>query len=93
MYIRKVNLTASKIEKKGTVKVKHIEQYSLFDDIEQIEKENKEKEMRLEKEEKIQQAFIKIKQKYGKNAVLKGTSALPEATMKERNQQIGGHKA
>ena len=31
--------------------------------------------------------------KFGKNAVLKGTNYLDGATMRERNQQIGGHKA
>ena len=33
------------------------------------------------------------KKKFGKNAVLKGTNYLDGATMRERNQQIGGHKA
>ena len=34
-----------------------------------------------------------VKKKYGKNAVLKGTNYLEGATMRERNQQVGGHKA
>ena len=34
-----------------------------------------------------------VRQKYGKNAVLKGTSYMECATMRERNEQIGGHKA
>ena len=48
---------------------------------------------KLEKEKQLQQAMLGIKQKYGKNAVLKGTSYMDGATMRERNEQIGGHKA
>ena len=47
----------------------------------------------LEKEKQVQQAILKIKRKYGKNAVLKGTNLLEGATTIERNRQIGGHKA
>lgn len=36
---------------------------------------------------------MKIKKKYGKNAILKGLNFEEGATAKERNQQIGGHKA
>ena len=48
---------------------------------------------KLEREKQLQQAMLGIKQKYGKNAVLKGTSYMNGATMRERNEQIGGHKA
>lgn len=48
---------------------------------------------KLEKEKKLQKAMLGIKKRYGKNAVLKGTNYLDGATMRERNQQIGGHKA
>ena len=47
----------------------------------------------LEKEKRTQQSIIKIKKKYGKNAILKGMNFEEGATMKERNNQIGGHKA
>lgn len=46
-----------------------------------------------EKEQKVQEAMFRIKKKYGKNAVLRGVSYREGATMRERNQQIGGHKA
>lgn len=45
----------------------------------------------LEKERKIQGAMLEIRQRFGKNAVLKGMSLLEGAMTKERNQQIGGH--
>lgn len=44
-------------------------------------------------EERIQEALLKIKGKYGKNAILKGTSYQEGATARDRNKQIGGHKA
>lgn len=48
---------------------------------------------KLDKEKQLQQTMLDIKLKYGKNAVLKGTSYMDGATMRERNEQIGGHKA
>lgn len=46
-----------------------------------------------EKEKRLQQAMLDIKKKYGKNAVLRGTSFQEGATARDRNGQIGGHKA
>ena len=48
---------------------------------------------KLEKEKQLQKAMLGIKQKYGKKAVLKGTNYMDGATMRERNEQIGGHRA
>ena len=41
----------------------------------------------------MQKAVLKIRKKYGKNAILKGMSLEEGATAKARNEQIGGHKA
>ncbi len=46
----------------------------------------------VEKNKKVQSAVIKIKQKFGSNAVLKGLSLDEKATARERNNEIGGHK-
>ena len=51
------------------------------------------KKKELEKEKKIQQAVLDIKKKFGKNAVLKGMNFEEGATTRDRNAQIGGHKA
>ena len=48
---------------------------------------------KLEKERHIQKALSEIRLKYGANAILKGISFLDGATTKERNTQIGGHRA
>ncbi len=55
--------------------------------------EEKEKDILLQKEKNVQQAINEIKGKFGKNAILKAMNMQEFATMRERNQQIGGHKA
>jgi DNA polymerase V len=46
----------------------------------------------MEKENKMQKAVLSIKNKYGKNAILKGMNLSEGGTTIERNAQIGGHK-
>jgi DNA polymerase V len=41
----------------------------------------------------MQETILGIKKKFGKNAILKGVNFEEGATAKERNKQIGGHKA
>ena len=45
-----------------------------------------------EREKKIQQAVLEIRQKYGPNMILKGINYLECGTARERNLQIGGHR-
>ena len=47
----------------------------------------------MEKNHKMQEAVVEIKNKFGKNAILKGMNLEKAGTTIERNQQIGGHKA
>ena len=47
----------------------------------------------LEQESRIQRAVQEIRSRYGGNAILKGMSYLDAATARERNTQIGGHRA
>lgn len=47
----------------------------------------------LENDEKVQRAILSIRRKYGSNAILKGMNYLEGATARERNTQIGGHRA
>lgn len=64
-------------------------QLDLFTDYETIEME-REKNERISR---LQDAVCEIKSRYGNNAILKGTNLLEESTMRERNKQIGGHRA
>ena len=57
-------------------------QYDLFTNIEDVEREHR-----------MQQAMLDIKDKFGKNAILKGMNLQEGATTRERNRQIGGHRS
>ena len=50
-------------------------------------------EEELKRERQMQKAVLGIKNKFGKNAILKGLNLQEGATAKDRNEQIGGHKA
>ena len=69
------------------------EQLDLFTDYEKRERERLAEEDRLKKEKALQLATLEIKERFGKNAILKGTNFLNGAMTRERNLQIGGHKA
>lgn len=58
-----------------------------------MEEERKQEAAKLEKEKRLQKAMLDIKKKYGRNAILRGTDYEEGATARERNRQIGGHKA
>ena len=49
--------------------------------------------MALDREKRMQEAMLSIKKKFGKNAMLKGMNLQEGATARDRNEQIGGHKA
>ena len=57
-------------------------QYSLFDDPKQTDKERH-----------LQEAVLNVKQRYGKNAIMRGSNLLECSTYRERNEQVGGHRA
>ena len=40
-----------------------------------------------------QEAILDVKRKFGKNALLKGIDLMPQATQRDRNRQLGGHKS
>lgn len=69
------------------------EQLDLFTDYAALQKEQEKQEAELERERKMQKAVLEIKKKFGKNAVLKGMNLEEGATARDRNRQIGGHKA
>ena len=69
------------------------EQLDLFTDYEALQVDQEREQAELEREKKMQQAMLTIKKRYGKNAILKGMNLEEGATAKDRNAQIGGHKA
>ena len=94
LLIRRINIAANKVVEENIVQEKEMfEQLDFFTDYETKIKEQKIEKERLHKERQMQQAVIDIKNKYGKNAIVKGMNLVEGATTVERNKQIGGHKA
>lgn len=94
LLVRRITVVASRvIPENEAVDMPSFEQLDLFTDYEAVEQEKEQEKKELEKEKKIQQAVLDIKKKFGKNAVLKGMNFEEGATARDRNRQIGGHKA
>jgi DNA polymerase V len=68
------------------------EQLSLFRDYEAEEQAKKKEDAELDKERRMQEALISIRDRFGKNAVVKGLNMQEGATAMERNEMVGGHK-
>ena len=68
------------------------EQLDLFTNYEEKDKKNKLEKNREQKEKSLQKAVINIKNRYGKNAIIKGMNLQEGGTTIQRNAQIGGHK-
>ena len=93
LLIRRIYVTACHVRtEQEAQKEQTYEQMSLFDFAEETEEQKAQKQA-LQKEKQMQKAMLSIKQRYGKNAILKGTNFKEGATMRQRNGQIGGHRA
>ncbi|MPL96244.1 DNA polymerase IV [bioreactor metagenome] len=94
LLIRRINVTANHVIDEAAVsKEPEPEQLNLFTDYEAEEAKRKADTAELERERKMQLTMLTIKKRYGKNAILKGMNFEEGATAKDRNSQIGGHKA
>ncbi|MEE0868082.1 MAG: DNA methylase [Clostridia bacterium] len=94
LLVRRVNISVNHVISEEDIEQNQsLEQLDLFTDYEEQQKKRKQEENDLKKERAIQETTIKLRNKYGKNAVLKGTNLEEGATTKDRNNQIGGHRA
>lgn len=93
LFIRRLNISVNHVILEERVKKKLPIELNLFTDYEEQINKQKQKEAEESKERKLQETLLNIKKKYGKNSILKGISYAEGATSKERNNQIGGHKA
>ena len=91
--VRRMYVVAANVMRSEDVKEPEAEQLDLFTDYAQEHRRQEEERAVLARERNRQQAMLAIKKKYGKNAILHGTSYLEGATGRDRNQQIGGHRA
>ena len=87
LSIRRITICAMDIipVDKIPVQVVQTDLFSLNEEIEDLQMD--------EKDLKVQKAILKIKNKYGKNALVRARDKMSEATQSDRNKQIGGHKA
>ena len=95
LFVRYVNITANHIIGENDVpEVKRdAVQLDLFTDFEEEEARKEQEEKDLQREHRRQKSVVAIQKKFGKNALLKGMNLEEGATMKDRNNQVGGHKA
>lgn len=94
LLVRRLTLTAGRVLPEAEAEAAVVcRQLDLFHDWQAEAARQKEAAARRAREKKMQKALLGIKQKYGKNAILKGMDLEEGATGKLRNGQIGGHKA
>jgi len=94
LLVRRMYVVANHVIRESNVEKKNgYEQLNFFSDYDEQIKQREAEEMSLKKEKNLQKAILKLSEKYGKNAVLKGMNLQEGATTIERNGQIGGHKA
>lgn len=94
LLVRRITITANRvIDEKAAQRKDEYQQLDLFTDYKAEEVRQREEQTELEREKRMQKAMLDIKHKFGKNAILKGMNLQEGATAKDRNSQIGGHKA
>ncbi len=94
LLVRKITLTADRIlPARQAQGVPSEYQLEMFVDYAAIEERHQKEKAALEAEHRLQSAILSMKQKYGKNILLKGMNFEEGATARERNRQIGGHRA
>lgn len=94
LLVKRINISVNRLIPETDVKSETCgEQLDLFTDYTALEEQRKKENDELEKERNRQEAILNIRKRYGKNAILRGLNFEEGATTKERNEQIGGHKA
>lgn len=94
LLIRRLNITTNHVLNEKTLEKRdQNEQLDLFTDYDALLKLRENEKTALEREKRMQQAIISIKNRYGKNAIFKGMNLQEDSTALDRNRQIGGHKA
>ncbi len=93
LMIRRINIAACRTTPESEAnRPSENGQLNLFTDF-GLNNPDKKEEERLSKEKALQKAELEIKERFGNNAIIRGTSLQSAATGRERNAQIGGHKA
>ena len=92
LLVRRLTLSINHLISEDNIKDKpKTVQLDLFTDYEELKRQQEIEEAELSKERRRQEAVLRIKKMFGKNAILKGLNYTDGATQRDRNQQIGGH--
>ena len=93
LLIRRINIVANNVVDENKIKDKpQYQQFDLFTNYQELDEKNKKQKEEEKEEHKLQNVLLSIKQRYGKNAILKGMNLEDGGTTIDRNGQIGGHK-
>ncbi len=94
LLVRRLYLTANRVMDENAASLSPaMEQLDLSTDFQAVQAKKEAEAAELAREKQLQRAMLGIKNKFGKNAILKGTNLMDGATTMERNQRIGGHRA
>lgn len=95
LLVRRLTIVANHVmpESAAPAAQEQPEQLELFTDYESRKKEQELKHQKLRREKQMQQAMLRIRHRFGKNAILRGMNLEDGATARDRNRQIGGHRA
>ena len=95
LLVRRLNIVANHVlpEAEAPRPVQENTQLDFFTDYEAEARQDLEEQEQLNRERRMQQALLSIRDKFGKNAILRGMNLEEGATTRSRNNQIGGHQA
>ncbi|MEG0780860.1 MAG: DNA methylase, partial [Oscillospiraceae bacterium] len=93
LLVRRINLVANRVVPESAARQPEAEQLDLFTDYATQQEKRQREAADLEREKRMQHAMLEIQEKFGRNAILKGSNLQEGATTIQRNGQIGGHKA
>ena len=92
LLVRRLSLSINNLINERMMRTEYAgEQLDLFTDYEKLKQQRQALDAEMSKERRRQEAILKIKKIYGKNAILKGLNFTDGATQRDRNRQIGGH--
>lgn len=93
LLVRRLNITANHVVSSNIRSHKPPVQLDLFTDYDEIRRSEQQQKEDLDREHRVHETILELKKRFGKNSILKGTNFAEGATGKDRNAQIGGHKA
>ncbi len=91
LTIRRLNVAANNVLPLGK-KQAPARQLNIFDNPDEVERQQQAEQKAAERERRMQQAELAIRKRFGSNSIIRGTDFEEGATRKQRNGQVGGHR-